>query len=181
MAKVITCRRTPATIRGDDGEVGGRGALLTGLQQSETLYVVTSVHDSRGYATRVEKSQPCERLYEPQRYPQSAEALRVESVRIVETEPSKKDEKPVESGESVKKEVAACALRTENGVGGGIFHTGGGYKITEDEEEEVDEGGTFYSLFSLEDMPFLQNEDPLYKISKKKYFKFSYRFKLCPM
>ena len=78
----------------DDGEVGGRGALLTGFEQSETLNVATSVHDSQENAIRAEKSQPCEtsqsceRLDELQQYPQSVEALRVESVRIVETEPS---------------------------------------------------------------------------------------------
>ena len=37
LTHVKTCRRTPATIRGDDGEVGGTGALFNGFQQSETL------------------------------------------------------------------------------------------------------------------------------------------------
>ena len=38
-----------AMIKGDDCEVGVRGALLTGFQQSETLGVAMLVHDSRGY------------------------------------------------------------------------------------------------------------------------------------
>ena len=39
LTHVRTCRRIPATIRGDDGEVGGTSAFLTGFQQSETLGV----------------------------------------------------------------------------------------------------------------------------------------------
>ena len=35
-----------AIIKGDDCEVGGSSALLTGFQQSETLGVATLVHDS---------------------------------------------------------------------------------------------------------------------------------------
>ena len=91
-----------ASIKGDDCDVEGWSALLTGFQQSETLSVVKLVHDSRGYATRIEKSQSCEWFDGPQQYPQSAEALRVESVRMVETEPSEQDNKSAESGKSVK-------------------------------------------------------------------------------
>ena len=103
IAHLITCRCTSAIIRGDDREVGGRRALLTELQQSETLDVAMSVHDSRGDAAWVEKSQSCELLEELQQYPQSAEALRVESVRIIETEPIKQDHEAAESEESAKK------------------------------------------------------------------------------
>ena len=47
-----------AIIKGDDGEVGGRGALLTALEQSETLaYITVGEHYSREYATGVKKSQ----------------------------------------------------------------------------------------------------------------------------
>ena len=63
---MIVSRQSPvgvsvsAMIKGDDCEVGGRGALLTAFQQSETLGVATLVHDRRGYAARVENSQSCE-------------------------------------------------------------------------------------------------------------------------
>ena len=43
---------------------------------------------------------------------------------------------------------------------GDIFDTVGGYDDTENEEEEIQEGDNFNSVFSLEDMPFLQKEDP---------------------
>ena len=64
---MMVSRRSPvgvsvSAIIKDDGEIGGRGALLTGFQQSETLGVATSVHDGRENATQVEKSQSCEKL-----------------------------------------------------------------------------------------------------------------------
>ena len=43
---------------------------------------------------------------------------------------------------------------------GDIFDTVGGYDDTENEEEEIHEGDYFNSVFALEDMPFLQKEDP---------------------
>ena len=55
IAHVITCRYTPGSIRRDDEEVEGRGAILIGFQQSETLGVAT-VHDRRENATGVLKS-----------------------------------------------------------------------------------------------------------------------------
>ena len=115
LAHVRTCRRTPATIRGDDEEIGGTGALLTGFQQYETLGVAASTYDSRADATWVEESQSCERLNEFQQYPQSAVALRVESVTIIKAKPIKQDHEAAESGEGVKKDVIASALRTESG------------------------------------------------------------------
>ena len=125
IAHVITCRHTPESIRGDDGEVGSRGALLIGFQQSETLGVATSVHDRRENATRIEKSQSCdksqscERLDELQRFPQSADALRVESVKIIE--PMKRDHEAAECGEGVKRGCnSGCA---EDREWGDIFDT----------------------------------------------------------
>ena len=50
-----------------------------------------------------------------QQHPQSAEAQRVESVRIIEAKPIKQDHEAAESGEGVKKDVIAGALRTESG------------------------------------------------------------------
>ena len=61
------------------------------------------------------KSQSCERLDELQQYPQSAEALRLELVRIIETESIKQDHEAAESGEGVKKDVIVGAVRTEIG------------------------------------------------------------------
>ena len=83
LTHVRTCRRIPATIRGDDGEVRGTSAFLTGFQQSETSGVAASTHDSHVDATLVDKSQSCERLDELQQYRQSAEILQVESVKII--------------------------------------------------------------------------------------------------
>ena len=91
LPQVKTCRRIPATIRGDNREVGGTGAFLTGFQQSETVGVAASIHDSQADATLVENSQSCERLDELQKHPQSAEALQVESVKIIEAKPIKQD------------------------------------------------------------------------------------------
>ena len=97
--------RYPQSLKGDDCEVGGRSALLTGFQQFETLGVATSVHDSRENVTLVEKSQSseksqsCEWFDGPQQYPQSAEAMRVELVRMVETEPSGQANTSAVSGE----------------------------------------------------------------------------------
>ena len=36
----------------------------------------------------------------------------------------------------------------------------GGYESTENEEEEIDQGDIFHSVFALEDMPLLQKENP---------------------
>ena len=142
---MITYRRTPVIIKGDDEKVGCSGALLTGLQQSETLGAATSIHDSQGYATRVEKSQSCERFYGPQQYPQSAEDLRVQSVRMVETEPIEQDHESSESGDCPKKGWnSECA---EDREWRNIVDTVGGYESTENEEEEIDEGDIF-SLYS---------------------------------
>ena len=41
-----------------------------------------------------------------------------------------------------------------------IFDTVGRYDDTENEEEEIHEGDNFNYVFALEDMPFLQKEDP---------------------
>ena len=98
----MRCRHIPAIIRGDDGEVEARSVLLTGFNQSETLGVATSTHGSQADATRVEKSQSCERFDRPRHHPQSAEDLRVESVRIIETESIEQINESAESGESVK-------------------------------------------------------------------------------
>ena len=49
-----------------------------------------------------------------QQYAQSAEALRIESVRIIEAKPIKQDHEAAESGEDVKNDVIAGALRTES-------------------------------------------------------------------
>ena len=155
---VRTCRRIPATIRGDDAEVGDTGALLPGFQQSETLGVAASIHDSQADATLVEKSQLCERLNQLQQYPQSAEALQVDSVKIIQAKPIKQDHEAAESGDGVKKRCnSGCAEDRELGD---IFDTVGRYDDTENDEEEIHEGDNFHSVFALEDMPFLQKEDP---------------------
>ena len=135
---MITCRRTPVIIKGDNGELGFSGSLLTGLQKAETLGAATSLHDSRGYATRVEKSQSCEWVDGPLQYPQSAEALRVKSVRMVETEPIEQDHESAESVDCLKKGWnSECA---EDRQWGNIVDTVSGYESTENEEEEIDEG-----------------------------------------
>ena len=77
-----TCRNIPATITGDDGEVEGTDAPLTGFQQSETLGVTASTHHNQAVASLVNKSHSCERLDEVQQYPQSAEALQFDSGRL---------------------------------------------------------------------------------------------------
>ena len=43
---------------------------------------------------------------------------------------------------------------------GDIFDIVGRYDDTEKEEEKIHEGDNFSSVFALEDMPFLQKEDP---------------------
>ena len=58
----------------------------------------------------------------------------------------------------LKNDVIVGALKTESG--GDIFDIVGIYDDTENEEEEIHEGDNFNSVFALEDMPFLQKEDP---------------------
>ena len=53
--------------------------------------------------TRVENSQSCEQFDGPQQYSQSAEVVRVESVRTVESELIEQDHESAESGDCLKK------------------------------------------------------------------------------
>ena len=48
-------------------------------------------------------------------------------------------------------------MRTEIGD---IFDTVGRYEVAQNAMEEIHEGDIFNSVFALEDMPFLQKEDP---------------------
>ena len=79
-------------------------------------------------------------------------------MRTVETEPIEQDHESAESWDCLKKGWnSECA---ENREWGNIVDRVDGYESTENEEEEIDEGDIFYSVFALEDMPLLQKEDP---------------------